>query len=204
MACTRGVVSEKVDDTLLHAAVRADLTPLKIEGALCRVCGTTISSSFALCPGCDSPSHRDCWEYNHGCSIYGCEYADRGSEEPTKPRATDLVVCRPSKCFSESSELSLSYRMPSSGAPAKPANITVKATGMPNSAHHMLVWLEHFVSNGLLAPVVGALFFARGAVFLMDAVVTTSEAGGHTAPGICLIIVGVLITRSGWTRLHDS
>ena len=39
---------------------------------LCRVCGSGLSQPLVECPTCSTPHHADCWEYNRGCSIYGC------------------------------------------------------------------------------------------------------------------------------------
>ena len=39
----------------------------------CRICGENLEYESAVsCCECDSPFHRDCWEYNGRCSIYGC------------------------------------------------------------------------------------------------------------------------------------
>lgn len=38
----------------------------------CLVCGACISFAFQECSICNSPYHKDCWEYNRGCAIYGC------------------------------------------------------------------------------------------------------------------------------------
>ncbi|MBI4859627.1 MAG: hypothetical protein HY815_05105 [Candidatus Riflebacteria bacterium] len=42
---------------------------------ICRVCGSPLSSPMVVCPACATPHHKDCWEYNRGCSIYGCSSA---------------------------------------------------------------------------------------------------------------------------------
>jgi hypothetical protein len=36
------------------------------------VCGWDLGPPIAECPRCATPHHADCWEYNRGCSIYGC------------------------------------------------------------------------------------------------------------------------------------
>ena len=40
--------------------------------ATCQVCGEEIGDDMVICPGCKTPHHRDCWQYNGGCSVYGC------------------------------------------------------------------------------------------------------------------------------------
>lgn len=42
------------------------------DGGVCRVCGEPLATPLVLCPACETPHHKDCWEYNRGCSIYGC------------------------------------------------------------------------------------------------------------------------------------
>jgi hypothetical protein len=39
----------------------------------CKVCGEPIDESeIVVCASCNTPHHRDCWEYVGACSIYGC------------------------------------------------------------------------------------------------------------------------------------
>ena len=39
----------------------------------CKVCGEPIDESeIIVCASCNTPHHRDCWEYVGACSIYGC------------------------------------------------------------------------------------------------------------------------------------
>ncbi len=45
---------------------------LKGMEQLCRVCGAPMVQQLVRCPKCETPHHRDCWEYNVGCAIYGC------------------------------------------------------------------------------------------------------------------------------------
>jgi hypothetical protein len=42
------------------------------SGGVCRVCGTALAPPVVLCPRCETQHHRDCWDYNAGCSTYGC------------------------------------------------------------------------------------------------------------------------------------
>ncbi len=40
---------------------------------VCQVCGEPIDESQMIsCAVCNTPHHRDCWEYVGACSIYGC------------------------------------------------------------------------------------------------------------------------------------
>jgi hypothetical protein len=40
---------------------------------ICKVCGEPIAAGAVItCASCNTPHHRDCWEYVGACSIYGC------------------------------------------------------------------------------------------------------------------------------------
>ena len=40
---------------------------------ICKVCGEPIQGcAVIVCAECNTPHHRDCWEYVGACSIYGC------------------------------------------------------------------------------------------------------------------------------------
>ncbi len=49
---------------------------------LCPYCQGPISDSdeSITCSGCETPHHKDCYEENKGCTIFGCKYAP--PEEP--------------------------------------------------------------------------------------------------------------------------
>jgi hypothetical protein len=51
-----------------------DIWPEDQGPATCKVCGEPIDESeIVVCASCNTPHHRDCWEYNGSkCSIYGC------------------------------------------------------------------------------------------------------------------------------------
>ena len=48
--------------------------PDESEGPpICKVCGEPIAQGAVIvCAVCNTPHHRDCWEYVGACSIYGC------------------------------------------------------------------------------------------------------------------------------------
>ena len=41
----------------------------------CLVCGEIVDVDFMNCPRCDTLHHRECWDYNCGCAVYGCREA---------------------------------------------------------------------------------------------------------------------------------
>lgn len=58
---------------------------------ICQVCGEgIISGNTAMnCATCQTPHHKDCWEYNGGCSIYACQCKTPITNVPI-PRSTPL------------------------------------------------------------------------------------------------------------------
>jgi hypothetical protein len=40
--------------------------------ARCQVCGERVILDRVECRRCDTPHHRDCWEYNGRCALYAC------------------------------------------------------------------------------------------------------------------------------------
>jgi hypothetical protein len=65
-------VSRRVSQGI--AIVDQPSSPEEDEGPpICKVCGEPIDSgAVILCSVCNTPHHRDCWEYVGSCSIYGC------------------------------------------------------------------------------------------------------------------------------------
>lgn len=45
----------------------------------CRVCGTELVDGLVTCERCQTPHHKDCWEYWGRCATYGCT----GLEQPS-------------------------------------------------------------------------------------------------------------------------
>jgi hypothetical protein len=43
-----------------------------IEESICQVCGEPINSDMVCCQRCQTPHHRECWEYIGFCSMFGC------------------------------------------------------------------------------------------------------------------------------------
>jgi hypothetical protein len=42
---------------------------------ICPLCQSEISSNegITICPVCGMPHHTECWNYNKGCTVYGCK-----------------------------------------------------------------------------------------------------------------------------------
>ncbi len=53
-----------------------------MTATLCPYCGGPISESEEsnACSGCETPHHKDCYEENNGCTVFGCKCAP--PEEP--------------------------------------------------------------------------------------------------------------------------
>lgn len=39
---------------------------------ICQVCGTDAPLAWVRCERCETPHHRDCWNYNGACSTFAC------------------------------------------------------------------------------------------------------------------------------------
>lgn len=39
---------------------------------VCQICGEEIVTDRVICRSCQTPHHRECWQYNGFCSTYGC------------------------------------------------------------------------------------------------------------------------------------
>lgn len=46
----------------------------------CRVCGTELTGELVTCESCQTPHHKDCWEYWGRCATYGCLGLERPPE----------------------------------------------------------------------------------------------------------------------------
>lgn len=72
-----------------------------IDHASCRICGEEMLGEIVVCRRCQTPHHRDCWEYAGGCATYGCRETNylvprRGIVQPEKT-PDDSPPSRPSK-----------------------------------------------------------------------------------------------------------
>jgi hypothetical protein len=59
--------------------IEATLSPPS-KAAICQVCGEEIAAEPVFCKSCQTPHHRDCWQYNGACSTYGCRQTRFTSE----------------------------------------------------------------------------------------------------------------------------
>lgn len=63
------LVAAETEAGIQFSSAEPNLTPQ----AICQVCGIPPAPSESVqCRLCGAPHHADCWEYNHGCAIYGC------------------------------------------------------------------------------------------------------------------------------------
>lgn len=60
-------VNQGIQIVTAGAARADDLGP-----PICKVCGEVIDAPAVVCVVCQTPHHRDCWEFVGSCSIYGC------------------------------------------------------------------------------------------------------------------------------------
>lgn len=61
--------------------------PQLIEEARCGVCGDSLASEIVVCRRCNTPHHRECWQYGGGCATYAC-----GGRECVTPGVAPLAA----------------------------------------------------------------------------------------------------------------
>ncbi|MBI3892338.1 MAG: redoxin domain-containing protein [Candidatus Wallbacteria bacterium] len=60
---------------------------MKVAPGDCPVCAGTIDERRrVVCPRCDTPHHLDCYSYNQGCAIFGCDPGRPATPLPKKGR----------------------------------------------------------------------------------------------------------------------
>jgi hypothetical protein len=52
---------------------------------LCNICNAALTGAIVCCPVCDTPYHPDCWDYNKGCAVYGCQAAAGAGSSSARP-----------------------------------------------------------------------------------------------------------------------
>jgi RING finger family protein len=46
--------------------------PQLLQDARCGVCGDGLEGELVVCRRCNTPHHRECWQYGGGCATYAC------------------------------------------------------------------------------------------------------------------------------------
>ncbi|MBI3892859.1 MAG: hypothetical protein HY303_15165 [Candidatus Wallbacteria bacterium] len=59
--------------------------------ALCQVCGESVENDRVCCARCHAPHHKDCWEFNAGCSIFACGGKDARPPTTASEPAGEVV-----------------------------------------------------------------------------------------------------------------
>lgn len=49
------------------------------------------NEEFIVCPKCNIPHHKDCWEENNGCTTYGCDCKDAFEVVPTNTDLSQMI-----------------------------------------------------------------------------------------------------------------
>ena len=77
------VLPYEVFDTKALAALSTDVVVAKLDptAAICQICGYPMNDEAVVCQTCETPHHKECWEYYGGCSTYGCEGRPESSED---------------------------------------------------------------------------------------------------------------------------
>jgi hypothetical protein len=60
-------------------------------GAHCPVCATSLTGEDNIsCPRCNTLHHKDCWDFNGTCAVYGCNILDEKAKQKGKTESTPL------------------------------------------------------------------------------------------------------------------
>jgi len=54
------------------------------DGVICQICGEAVSTADTVyCRDCDTPHHRECWDFVGSCATFGCGGTEFSTEPPT-------------------------------------------------------------------------------------------------------------------------
>jgi len=65
--------------------ILADTAPVLETAPICPICGDPVEVNVVQCASCDTPHHRECWQYNTKCAMYGCGQTDFRRGRSTSP-----------------------------------------------------------------------------------------------------------------------
>lgn len=127
-----------------------------IAGKLCPYCQNRIAagSSAVVCPGCRTPHHAECWDYNGGCTTFGCRNAP-GAETPGPARPVPMtddslgIVLHPGP--GGVSPFGVDAR------PSQPHGAAVDMQRVLDHPKRNLSWLWAAMSVAVLAAMIGAV-----------------------------------------------
>lgn len=60
------------EENFKAASFPISLSNISDDSGKCLVCGKSFYGETISCATCESRHHKDCWDYNGGCAIYGC------------------------------------------------------------------------------------------------------------------------------------
>lgn len=109
-----------------------------MSGALCPYCRTAIAppDEEMQCEGCGTPHHKDCYEENTGCTVFGCRCAP--AEEPkvavSAPEVAAAVAARPVTAQYAPATLTMSTTMNGIPISQTPAQSSMPAAPVIQSA----------------------------------------------------------------------
>jgi tetratricopeptide (TPR) repeat protein len=91
-------ISDLSSKTAIESSSKAVVEdcPEAVKGGSCPVCGEGFEAleSLIRCSRCDTYHHKECWDYNDGCAIYGCKASltlARDSAQAEVAIVSDLV-----------------------------------------------------------------------------------------------------------------
>ncbi|MBI3891249.1 MAG: DUF3592 domain-containing protein [Candidatus Wallbacteria bacterium] len=166
-------------------------TPAPPPGApSCLVCGEPISPASAVaCVGCQTPHHKDCFDYTGQCAVYGCGI---GRYKPYRPEQSSLVLRMADRVLPPARERPA--RRVGRSTPSRP--------GEPPQPPEPQVVIDVFTGAEQAARLAVALGFAAAAL----SVITGPHPHGldFEAPGIQPALLVLAAGLAVWFGLEDQ
>lgn len=133
------------------------------ENPVCPYCRVAIDPSQdeqTICEGCDTPHHRDCFQENGGCTVFGCRCAP--ADEP-KVRVSGPEITQGARPAPQAAAptLAASYSMMGLASPAASRPAPVATSSEPDGAILHKAKMT-FVMLGVLLGALGAHNFYAG------------------------------------------
>jgi len=74
------VIDSEIENNYINRASVSAYPATQLEiGKTCPYCQYIIkpNTEVVVCPACQTPHHKECWDENGGCTTYGCKYGGR-------------------------------------------------------------------------------------------------------------------------------
>ncbi len=106
-------IVEPAAETVNEEGIESVVAAESVEGPPCVVCQSEVlEEEDFLCSDCGAHYHKECWEYNKGCGVYGCASAAEteglntlevpsshwGAEDKKCPQCGEVIMAAAVRC----------------------------------------------------------------------------------------------------------